>query len=451
MGFLDNLVLPVSGEHLDLLNVLLLLATLMFTIYNGILFGTVFISTWYRRRGMSGDNPFATRFSRDIMDIMASSPTTWFGFGLFPLMAIAFIMIQLTHGSGVATPAMLITGIFVYALALLAAYFYRNSFLFTDLNDAFNEQRNKKEDYRTENAKSYSKAMKGVNETTAFWSVSLLMVSIWIFTSAMHAAKNPDLFNESAIAILFSWGAMLKTTYFYLASLAMGGATYIYLRFWWDGGHQFDDKKYSSTSKKVASGFALVGLIIQPIFLGLGIAFNNADAFSLLSFSWALIGIILAFVVSHQLYSIIRLGDAKYIKAGYWLLIIGFSAFVMSEHFGFTASNEQNKLAMAHNFEMLEAARAAADAPPEPVDAANIFKTRCSACHKFDEKQVTAPAYTDVIPKYDGSVEDLASFIQNPQPRNPVEYPQGMANQGLTKREATAMAEWIYQELENYK
>lgn len=451
MGYLDSLVLPVSGEHLNLLNFLLLCATLMFTVYTGVLFGSIFISTWYRRRSSGGENAFAERFSRDVVDVITTNPTTWFGFGLFPLLAVAFIMIQLTHGTGVSSPSMLLVNIGVYGLALLAAYFYRHSFLFSDLWDAFSSQRKKKEDFRTRNARNYVHSMKGVNESTAFWSLTLLMISMWIFTTAMHAAKNPDFYDKTAINILFSWGGMLKTLNFYLASLAIGAATFLYVRFWWDGGFEYEDKNYASKAKKAASGFGLFGLIVQPIFFGLGLVFNSKEAYSLLSFAAAIVGVIAAFVVSHQLYSIIRLKDVSFIKFGYWVLIIGFSSFIMSEHFGFTSANEQNRLEMAHHFEELEAARAAADAPPEPVDAANIFTTRCSACHKFDQKQVTAPAYVDVIPKYDGNVEDLASFIQNPVPRNPVEYPQGMANQGLTKREATAMAEWILAELENYK
>jgi cytochrome c551/c552 len=455
MGFLDSLVLPVSGEHLNLLNFLLLCATLMFTIYTGVLFGSIFISTWYRRRGITRGSKFAERFSRDIVDVITTNPTMWFGFGLMPLLAVAFIMIQLTHSTGVATPSMLLVLLPIYGFALLASYFYRHSFLFSDLYDAFKGQRNKKEDFRTKSASKYHHSMKGVNETTAFWSLSLLMISMWIFTTAMHAAKNPDFFDKTAINIIFSWGGMLKTIYFYFASLAVGAGTFLYVRFIWDGGEKYEDQNYASQAKKVASGFGLVGLIIQPVFFGLGLVFNSAEAYSVMSFSAAVAGVILAFVVSHQLYSIIRLNDVGFIKLGYWVLILGFSAFVMSDHFGFTSSNEQNRLAMAHHFEELELARAAEASGPAPVDAANIYETRCSACHKFDVAQVTAPAYTDAIPKYEGSVEDLADFIQNPVPRGNIDpngnrYPM-MANQGLTKREATAMAEWILQELKNYE
>jgi cytochrome c551/c552 len=451
MGFLDKLVLPVSGEHLHLLNLLLLIATLMFTVYTGILFGSVFISTWYRRKGIKGDNPFAFRFARDMMGIMTSNPTTWFGFGLFPLLAIAFILIQLTHGNDVSTSGMLISSILVYSFGLLAAYFYKHSFLFSDLFSAFSEGRNKREDFRTKNAEEYNHSMEVVNETTAFWSMALILVSIWIFTGALHAAKNPEFFGKSAISVLFSWGAMLKTINFLFASIAMGAATFLYVRFIWDGGYKYDDDNYVSKAKKAAAGFGVIGLIIQPIFFGLGVVFNDSVAYSTLSFSSAALAIVLAFIAAHQIYSVIRLNDVSFVKYGYWILVIGFSAYVASEHFGFTASNEKNRLVMAHHFEELEEARAHANTPPPPVDAANIFKTRCSACHKFDEKQVTAPAYADVVPKYNGEVSELADFIQNPSARNPVEYPQGMANQGLSKREAEAMAEWIMQELENTK
>jgi cytochrome c551/c552 len=270
----------------------------------------------------------------------------------------------------------------------------------------------------------------------------------------MHGAKNPEFFGQTAISVLFSWGAILKTFNFMFASLAIGAATFLYVRFVWDGGKNYEDQNYAGQAKKVAAGFAIVGLIFQPVFFGLGMAFNNAEAFSKLSFAAAIVSVVFAFIASHQIYSIIRLKNANFIKLGYWVLIIGFTSFVASEHFGFVNSNEKNVLVMAHNFHEIEAKLASANAAPEPVDAAKIFETRCSSCHQFDVQGDQAPAYKNAVPKYNGDVDALASFIQNPSPRGNIKpdgskYPM-MANQGLNKREARAMAEWILSELDNY-
>ena len=74
------------------------------------------------------------------------------------------------------------------------------------------------------------------------------------------------------------------------------------------------------------------------------------------------------------------------------------------------------------------------------IDAEAIFKQKCSACHKFDQK-VVGPPYQQTVPKYNGDVQKLAEFIFNPQKIDPAFPP--MPNQGLKKKEANAMAEWL--------
>jgi cytochrome c len=74
------------------------------------------------------------------------------------------------------------------------------------------------------------------------------------------------------------------------------------------------------------------------------------------------------------------------------------------------------------------------------IDAQAIFNQKCSACHKFDQKLV-GPPYQQTIPKYNGDVQKLAEYIFNPQKIDPAFPP--MPNQGLKKKEANAMAQWL--------
>jgi cytochrome c len=69
-----------------------------------------------------------------------------------------------------------------------------------------------------------------------------------------------------------------------------------------------------------------------------------------------------------------------------------------------------------------------------------IYDTKCIACHKFDVK-VVGPPYDLTVPKYNGDVQKLAEYIFNPQKIDP-NFPP-MPNQGLKKKEATAMAQWL--------
>jgi cytochrome c len=74
------------------------------------------------------------------------------------------------------------------------------------------------------------------------------------------------------------------------------------------------------------------------------------------------------------------------------------------------------------------------------VNAEEIYNTKCSSCHKFDQKLV-GPAHKDVIPKYNGDVSKLSSFIQNPVKIDPA-YPP-MPSLGITKKEADALANYL--------
>ena len=83
------------------------------------------------------------------------------------------------------------------------------------------------------------------------------------------------------------------------------------------------------------------------------------------------------------------------------------------------------------------------------VSGADIFNGKCVACHNFDKK-IVGPAYKDVLPKYEGKMQDLIKFVLNPIKVNP-DYPS-MPNQGLKPNEAEAIAEYIMNTyVEKYK
>lgn len=451
MNFLDSLVLPVQGAFLDLLNFMLMLMKLMFTVYTGILFGTAFLSYWNFRKGEDANNGFNRRFASDIMSIMTSSPSSWFGFGMMPLLAIIFMYIQLIANTGSNAPQILFVALLVYILALAVSYFYRYSLQFTDLFGAFNSQRNKREDWRSDLAGEYNGDMVNLSKTSSFWSVTLLFIAMWLYETGIHVASNPSTWSATAIDNIFAWAVMLKTATNIVASIALGGASFVFIRFWWDGGFNYreTDKEYIQKSRNVASGTALVGLILQPLFFGLSFIFVDAKSVSSWAFAFAAFSIVAAFIASHHIYSIVRLKDVSFIRYGYWLLLLGFFGFIISEQYGFQSSNSQNIARRTHEFEMMELAKKAAAAGPTPVDYVKIYENKCMNCHNFDETSKQAPAYADVLPKYvEGdrySVDDLISFIENPNEnkRNPKDYPGGMGNQVKNRREAEVMAKYI--------
>ena len=81
------------------------------------------------------------------------------------------------------------------------------------------------------------------------------------------------------------------------------------------------------------------------------------------------------------------------------------------------------------------------------ISGADIYKTRCSACHRFDQKLV-GPPYKETMPKYAGNVDKLVAFIKNPGKVNPAFPP--MPNPGLKPAEARAVAKYILEEYKKY-
>lgn len=77
---------------------------------------------------------------------------------------------------------------------------------------------------------------------------------------------------------------------------------------------------------------------------------------------------------------------------------------------------------------------------PATVDGGQLFKQKCSVCHRFDQRLVGPPLNT-VLGKYRPSKETLAGFLRNPQKIDPA-YP-AMPNLNLTEPEAAALAEYL--------
>jgi len=98
-----------------------------------------------------------------------------------------------------------------------------------------------------------------------------------------------------------------------------------------------------------------------------------------------------------------------------------------------------------------ETAKDSAQTTETAVDSPLSKHTRgkkCVACHKFDTK-VVGPPYKETVPKYNGDVQQLAEYIYNPVKKDPA-YPP-MPNQGLKKKEAVAVAQYLLDHLAGKK
>ena len=95
--------------------------------------------------------------------------------------------------------------------------------------------------------------------------------------------------------------------------------------------------------------------------------------------------------------------------------------------------------------QMDQEARYPSSLPLDPKAGEKIYAEKCSACHAFDHK-VVGPAHKDVLPKYRGQPDKLVAFVLAPQKVDPA-FP-AMPAQGLSRREARAVAEYLLTRLE---
>ena len=102
MDFLDNIALPQSAEHIQLLHYLLILVLFLFISFIGLVFGGTILSVRYKRKSeKSGDEKYF-HFAKDIMEIVTISKSIGFILGIAPLITIILIYSQLLHGSQIS-------------------------------------------------------------------------------------------------------------------------------------------------------------------------------------------------------------------------------------------------------------------------------------------------------------------------------------------------------------
>lgn len=452
MMSLENLALPVSGSHLSLLSFLMMLAMVSFTIYTGIVFGSMILSYIFKREYNKTGNELQNKFSQDVIGVITTNPTTWFGFGLMPLLAIIMMYIQMAGGQGLNSVNIMIVSFIFYAIGITVIYFYKNSLHYQMLYNLFTKRKAIVSDEFSEGlAADTNKQMGILNRSTGFWGITFMLLAVWIFVTASQYAIDESMWGASAVENMLTFAVFFKLLQFIVAGISMAGATYIFLRFYWNGGYDFKNEEYSEFARKTASGWALATLVIQPLLMAIAIGYSPKSTVSGMVYIGVAIAIVFSFVGSHMIFSYLRNNTNSLLKYAFTLVLGAFTFFAVSQQQNFKEANEQYLALRVHEYEMLEMARAAEKSGPVEIDGSEIYKTRCSACHKFDVAQATAPAYNDVVPKYDGKMDALVEFILNPQPRGNIDpsgnkYPP-MANQGLNKREAEAIAKYIVEQV----
>jgi len=457
MDILNNISIIVSGSHLEMLNTLLIIAQFLFTVFTGLMLGSLILSTRLKSKSIkegTENSDFKERMSQEMMGLITSSPTTWFGFGLVPFLAIIVIYIQLTAGSGTSAAAVLIVGFMFYVFGLLLAYFYKNSNRFIQFYNFVNSNKNgnnlPENDYRSSSADDYFQQMESQKSNTGLWAVIMMLAGSWAFVTGTHLASDSSQWTQTAIHSLFSLPVFYKMLNLIALSITTAAATFTYLKFHWEGGFDFKDENYKSWARKKSAKITVIFMAAQIIFYGLSLAVLPNSAISYFVYATAAIALVLAFIATNLFYTIIKTKNTSYVRIAYPLVIAMFLFMVVSSQKSFEVSNSGNIARIANDYELQMASMHSVGEEEQELDGEEIYQTRCAACHKFDEKLITAPAYKDVLGKYNNDTQALVDFILNPTPQDTENYPSGMANPALKGPEARAVAKYLQEEIKKH-
>lgn len=441
MELLDKLVLPVPGGHLNLLKYLLVLAVTMFLAYSSILFAALFTSINYSFKKSTEESNFQ-RLTKDIIDLITSAPLIWFALGIAPYIAIILIYTQLLHNLESSVISYLTFSFFFYCAAIASVYYFKQSIYISSVSRLVGDdsiKEGKLGDFFENNGM--------VKSSSRLFGAMFLTVSIWMFMGASSSAISPETWSASIFETMFSWLTFYKFSAFVSFSFVLLGMTFVFSNYHWSDSKENDNANdYEIFAKKQMSNLALTSILFVPIFYALSIAYVPKSSISFNMFLFGVLGLLFVLIGVHFVYVAVKENSAKYISTGFWLVLFSLVFMTAQDQTALSVSTESNVVLMASEYEKIHLAKSGEGNVVE-ISGEDIYKTRCSACHKYDVKQVTAPAYNEVLPKYIGNEQEMIKFVLNPYPVNKQDYPAGMANQGLKPNEAKAVVEFLLGEV----
>jgi len=435
MELLESLVIPVSKGHLELLRILLVLAHVLFMGYTAVLYGSTMLSVYYNRIAKkTGDTSFYM-LAKEIIDTVTSAPTIWFGLGIAPLIGSILLYTQLLAGMKSPVLALLIISLVFYCAGIAVVYIYKGSVNLSSVLSKLGPLDSGVSELKSNNANN--------NNTLAMWSFILLTFSALFFFAGVNIASNQEAWGTGILTYIFTGGSLLKMLFFVIFSVIIAAVTFLYMTFVWEGGRKLDSDTLAEFAKNKLSRLAILFTIILPLTLAFNLLTTPKFAVNPMTFIFAAVGGILVVLCGAMLYGMVKENKVERSSNAFWMLVFALIFFVVKEQYAFNISSYDNLLVLASKHEEMEAGKKGHGAAEVKVNPEEIFTTKCSACHKFDVKQPTAPSYNEVAKKYVGKEAEMVAFILNPKPVNTSEYPSGMPNQGLKPAEAKAMAAWI--------
>lgn len=443
MNFLDNFVIPSGAEHAALLNILQVITLLIFLPFTGMVLGGTLLSVFFNGKGIKENNPLYTRFAKDIMDRILVKRSAGLAFGVLPAATLTIIYAQFLMNAKIITVNFLAFSTLYYFAAIIFLYRYKNSFLKVIPRSKFlvTLRLARKEDEAAEYEKDFIPSLSGY----AYFGIAALLIGLFLFVCGATVVSDPGRWNTTGILkSVFSFPVWMNYLYLIFASCAIAGSAILYFFFVWQGGIKDMNWEYSKLVKKTVVPFTLVSSVLLPVFLFGGIVLMPASAMSSSVYLYVIFAFVSILIASNMLYGILKNSEMQFAGAVFFIMFLIFTFTIVKDQLVFGNSVKENLYAISIKAEQYDRQKEALVMTSTGVNPEQIYNQKCIACHKFDVKLV-GPPYKETVPKYNGDVKKLSEFIFNPVKINP-DYPS-MPNQGLKKKEADAMAQWLMEKV----
>jgi len=445
MNFFDQLVIPASENHIMLVKYMLTISLLLFVPYICMLLGATFISTRYNKKGKFEGNPLYLRFAKDVMEKLSITRNAEFALGTIPVISIFFAYAQLLYTAQTISLGMLALSAVLFIISFVFIYKYRNTFRLEGIISALKKTSGSEspaDSESSEKVKEFEEELAGTNSLSGTYGKYILLMAVYIFAGTMSLAASPDKWDAvgNILQVIFSWQSLFSFFAFLsLSGIVSGGAIMFYF-FSWDGGMKGMSDEYAKLVKTVAGKISLASGILFPLMLIISYAYTPAVSQSPSVFFFMVALLIISLILGGSVYSMFKNSDTN-AATGVFILVFLLVIFnILKDQAVLGNALHENTKEITKIADEHEKEARSKTMQSSGVDVAAIFTQKCSACHKFDQKLV-GPAYDLVVPKYNGDVQKLSAFIFNPQKIDPAFPP--MPNQGLKKKEANAMAQWL--------
>jgi cytochrome c len=446
MEFLDKLVLPQSAEHLELLHYIAILLLALLIPYLSLIFGGSIISLSYLRKSYSKNDGYLLRFAKDVLQIVSVNNFTAVALGILPLFTLILVYSQIFHKTNTLYTSDLFLAFLFVTVGLLFIYTFRLTFSLDLILKTINNE--DVPDISKDDYKKIRNTSARILPRYGYFGIIFLFVGIWILLGVLSSASNFAHWQPSSfISVLFSLKTLIFLLLFICLSIALTSSFILFYVFFWNKEKfQLDDVykdffvKNSSRRVYIFSMFIPLLLLVEVFLIPKVYLSGNVFTFSVL----VLVFVMLALSLNHY---VLNKNQIKYSPLVFFFLTLTIFLIATQKEVLIKNATESNALVLSAEYNKILAELKGAD-KANVVNASEIYQVKCAACHQFDKKLV-GPAHLDVLPKYEGKLNQLVAFIRNPVKVDPA-YPP-MPNPGLKPNEAEAVAQYLLDEYKRLK